>query len=110
MIKEAAIIPKPRYKATLEGVSFAIEFDTNINETKRGIKMRFHPQSEGSELDIRKLNDLANKIAVILQKKFAAYGLQVDRDTQVQDPTVIGFIIPLPSLANFIMSKVIKGQ
>lgn len=110
MIKEAAIIPKPQYKARLEGVLFAVEFDTNINETKRGIKIRFHPQTEGTQqIDIRKLNDLANKITIILQKKFVAHGLQVDRDTEVQDPTVIGFIVPLTSIANFVMSTVIKG-
>lgn len=108
MIKEASIIPKPQYKVTLEGTSFIVQFDTNINETKRGLKMRFHAQT--GEMDIRKLNDLANKIALILQKRFANYGLQVDRDTQVQDPTVIGFIIPLISFSNFIMNRVIKGE
>jgi len=108
MIREAAIIPKPQYKVKLEGVSFAVQFDTNINETKRGVKIRFYPQSE-QQLDIRKLNDLANKIAVILQKKFAEQGLQIDRDTEVQDPTVIGFMLPLASIANFVMNKVIKG-
>lgn len=108
MIREAAIIPKPQYKVKLEGVSFAVQFDTNINETKRGVKIRFYPQSE-QQLDIRKLNDLANKIAVILQKKFAEQGLQIDRDTEVQDPTVIGFMLPLASIANFVMNRVIKG-
>lgn len=110
MIREAAIIPKPQYKVKLEGVSFAVQFDTNINETKRGVKIRFYPQTDGAQqIDIRKLNDLANKIAVILQKKFAEQGLQIDRDTEVQDPTVIGFMLPLASIANFVMNKVIKG-
>ena len=107
-LSEATIIPKPQYKVTLEGVTFIVQFDVNINETKRGIKMRFHPMTEN--IDMRRLSDLADKIALVLQKQFTNVGLQVDRDVQVQDPTVIGFIVPLTSLAHFIMAKVIKGE
>ena len=107
-INEAAIVPRPQYKVSLEGVTFIVQFDTNINETKRGIKVRFYPQQEG--MDVRKLSDLANKIAVVLQKKFAAHNIQIDRDTQVANPTVIGFTIPLVSISNFIMHSVVKGE
>jgi hypothetical protein len=104
----AAIVPKPQYLVTLEGEEFGVVFDTNINETKRGIKMKFVPQNQN--IDIRQLSTIANKIAVILQKKFASYGIQVDRDTQVQNPMVIGFMIPLVSISDFIMKKVIQGS
>lgn len=104
----AAIVPKPQYLVTLEGEEFGVVFDTNINETKRGIKMRFVPQNQN--IDVRQLSDIANKIAVILQKKFASYGIQVDRDTQVKNPMIIGFIIPLVSISDFIMKKVIQGS
>jgi len=104
----ASIIPKPQYKVTLEGEQFGVVFDTNINETKRGIKMRFVPQNQN--IDIRQLSNTANKIAVILQKKFAEYGIQIDRDTQVKNPMIIGFIIPLVSVSDFIMKKVINGE
>lgn len=103
----AAIIPKPQYTATLEGESFGVIFDVNVNETKRGIKMRFVPQNQ--DVDVRRLSDIANKIAVILQSKFANYGIQIDRDTQVQNPMIIGFTIPLISVSDFIMNKVIQG-
>jgi hypothetical protein len=104
----AAIVPKPQYLVTLEGEEFGVVFDTNINETKRGIKMQFVPQNQN--IDIRQLSNIANKIAVILQKKFAGYGIQVDRDTQVQNPMVIGFMVPLVSISDFIMKKVIQGS
>lgn len=103
----ASIIPKPQYIVTLEGEQFGVVFDTNINETKRGIKMRFVPQNQN--IDLRQLSDIANKIAVILQSKFASYGIQIDRDTQVKNPMIIGFIIPLVSISDFIMKKVIQG-
>jgi len=101
------IIPKPQYVVTLEGEQFGVVFDTNINETKRGIKIRFVPQNQN--IDIRQLSEIANKIAVILQKKFADYSIQIDRDTQVRNPMIIGFIIPLVSISDFIMKKVIQG-
>lgn len=104
----AAIIPKPQYIVTLGGEQFGVVFDTNINETKRGIKMRFIPQNQN--IDVRQLADIATKIAVVLQSKFAGYGIQVDRDTQVKNPMIIGFIIPLISISDFIMKKVIKGE
>ena len=104
----ASIVPKPQYKVTLEGEEFGVVFDTNINETKRGIKMRFVPMNQN--IDIRQLSDMANKIAVALQKKFANYGIQVDRDTQVKNPMIIGFMIPLVSISDFIMKKVLRGQ
>jgi len=104
----ASILPKPKYTATLGGERFAVVFDTNINETKRGIKMRFEPDNKS--IDVRQLADLANKIAVILQAKFAGYNIQIDRDTQVKDPMIIGFIIPLQSITDFIMNKVIGGK
>ena len=107
-LKEASILPKPQYRVSLKGISFIVQFDTNINETKRGLKMRFH--SQGGDMDAQKLNELANNIALILQKQFAQFGIQIDRDTQVRDPTVIGFTIPLISFSNFIMNKVIKGE
>ena len=103
----SAIIPKPQYKVTLEGEEFRVIFDTNINETKRGIKMRFEPQNQG--IDIRQLSTIANKIATLLQSRFSNYNIQIDRDTQVKNPMIIGFIVPLVSISDFIMKKVIKG-
>jgi hypothetical protein len=108
MLKENSIIPKPSYRFKIDGVSFSAEFDTSMHETKKGIRITFSPV-EG-QMDVRKLNDYANKIAVVLQKQFANYNIQIDRDTQAQDPTVIRFVIPLVSITNFIINKVIKGQ
>lgn len=104
----ASIVPKPVYNVTIKGETFAVEFDTNINETKRGIKMHFIPQNQN--IDIRQLSTIANEIAVVLQKKFAPFGIQVDRDTQVSNPMILGFMIPLVSISDFIMTKVVQSK
>lgn len=107
-LKEASIVPKPAYKVTLEGQEFNVIFDTNISETKRGLKIRFIPVNQ--EVDVRELSNVANKIAVILQKKFATTGIQIDRDLQPRSPLVIGFTVPLVSISDFIMNRVIRGK
>ena len=104
----AAIVPKPVYKVTLEGETFAVEFDVNINETKRGIKIHFIPQNQN--VDVRQLATMATKIATVLQGRFAQYGIQFDRDTQPKNPMVIGFMIPLSSISDFIMTNIAKAK
>lgn len=103
-----AIIPKPQYTVQLENEKFKVVFDTNINETKRGVKMHFIPLNQN--IDIRMLSDIANKIGTLLQKRFAPYNILIERDTQVKNPLIIGFMIPLKSISDFIMTKVIKGS
>jgi hypothetical protein len=108
ILKEASIVPKPSYRVTLEGQEFNVTFDTNISDTKRGIKLRFTPVNQ--QVDIRELSNIATKIAVILQKKFANTRIQIDRDLQPRNPLVIGFTIPLISISDFIMNRVIRGK
>lgn len=103
----ASIVPKPLYKATLGGEEFNVVFDTNINPTKRGVKIRFEPINQN--IDLRKLSTQADQIAVALQKRFADFSLLIERDTEVKDPMIIGFIMPLSSISDFIMKKVLKG-
>jgi hypothetical protein len=107
-LNEASIVPKPVYKVTLEGQEFNVLFDTNISDTKRGLKIRFIPADQ--QVDIRELSNIANKIAVILQKKFSNTGIQIDRDLQPRNPLIIGFTVPLISISDFIMNKVVRGK
>ncbi len=107
-LQEASIVPKPAYKVSLEGQEFNVVFDTNISETKRGLKIRFIPTNQ--QVDVRELSNVANKIAVLLQKKFATTGIQIDRDLQPRSPLVIGFSVPLASISDFIMNKIIRGK
>jgi hypothetical protein len=99
----AAITPKPETKVTIGGQQFVLVFDIGDNPTKRGIKMKFVPMAQG--IDVRALADIASKISLVLQKRLAPHGLIVDRDTEIKDPMIIGFFIPLEPIADFIVSK-----
>ena len=105
---ESAVIPKPQYPVSLQGNSYTVVFDVNMRDTKRGIKIRFVPKQ--SQVNAADLNTAADQIAIILQKQFSQYGIQVARDTEVRNPAIIGFIVPLSSISDFMMKRVIKGE
>lgn len=106
-LQEAAIIPKPQYKVTLKGTPMTVVFGVNDDPTKTGITMRFtldQPTNNAAAL-----NEIASQITTILQKKFADNSLEINRDTEVKDPSTIGYIIPLTSVTSFMMNKIVKG-
>lgn len=98
----------PEYPVTIAGHSLTLRFDVNINKTKKGVKLQFVLKDVPE--DPRKLQDLANEIGTELQEKFAAKGLQIIYDVENPYKNVIGFLLPLPSLAEFIMKNVLQGQ
>lgn len=98
----------PEYPVTVAGQNLTLRFDVNVNKTKKGVKLQFVLQNVPE--DPRKLQDLANEIGTELQEKFGAKGLQIIYDVENPYKNVIGFLLPLPSLAEFIMKNVLKGQ
>lgn len=107
-LNEALPAAIPEYPVNIAGHSLKLRFDVNINKTKKGIKLQFVlgevPQ------DPRKLQDLSNDIGTELQKKFGDAGLQIVYDVENPYKNVIGFLLPLPSAAEFIMSRVLGGD
>jgi hypothetical protein len=103
----AAIIPKPETKVTISGQQFGVVFDVGVNPTKRGLKLKF--VNLNPNIDVRSQADIASKISLVLQKRLSPHGIIVDRDTEIKDPTIIGFYIPLESISDFIIAK-LKGE
>lgn len=107
-IKEAMQPLMPEFPVNIAGQKLTLRFDVNINKTKKGVKLQFIlPQIPE---DPRKLQDIANKIGSELQEKFGQHNLQIIYDLENPYRNVIGFLIPLPSLADFIINKVLKGS
>lgn len=98
----------PEYPVQIAGQSLILRFDVNINKTKKGVKLQFVLKEVPQ--DPRKLQDLANQIGTELQEKFAAKGLQIVYDVENPYKNVVGFLLPLPSLSQFIMNQVLKGE
>ena len=96
----------PIYSITVEGKKYRLQFDVNENPTKKGVKMQFILDQEFE--DPRDKQELANKISVALQKRFGDAGIMVDYDDRNPFRNVIGFIVPISSIANMLV-KILKG-
>lgn len=96
----------PEYNVDIAGQNLKLRFDVNINKTKKGVKLQFVlPQVPQ---DTRKLQDLTNAIGTELQQRLGNDKLQIVYDVENPYNNVIGFLIPLPSLAEFLMNNVIE--
>jgi hypothetical protein len=96
----------PLFGITVGGKKYKLRFDVNDNPTKKGVKMQFILDQEFE--DPRDKQMLANEISVALQKRLGASGVMVDYDDRNPYKNVIGFIVPLNSVAMMII-KAMKG-
>lgn len=97
----------PQFPVNIAGQKLTLRFDVNINKTKKGIKLQFVLPNVPE--DPRELQNLSNEIGAELQEKFGQQGLQIVYDLENPYRNVIGFLIPLPSVADFVIDKVIKS-
>lgn len=97
----------PKFNVTIAGHSLVLKFDVNKNPTKMGVKLQFVLSS--SDMDPKEKQELATKISTVLQKKLGEANIMVDYDTQTPYKNVIGYVVPIHSLATLIV-KLIKGE
>lgn len=100
----------PEYPIEIDGHHLTLRFDVNINKTKKGVKLQFVMPEVSQVKDPRKVQQMTNELGTKLQQKFAESGLQIIQDLENPYKNVIGFLIPLPSLATFIIKNVLKQE
>ena len=96
----------PEFPVEVAGNHLTLRFDVNINKTKKGVKLQF--VMKDIPQDPRQAQQLANEIGTELQQKFGDAGLQVVYDVENPYKNVIGFLLPLPSLANYLIKNIFK--
>jgi hypothetical protein len=96
----------PRFNITVAGKKYGLQFDVNDRPTKKGIRMQFILDKEFE--DPRDKQALAGKISIALQKRFGDAGIMIDFDDRTAYRNVIGFIVPIDSIANMLV-KILKG-
>lgn len=96
----------PRLNISVAGKKYALQFDVNVNPTKKGVKLQFILDQDIE--DPRDKQKLASEISVALQKRLGESGIMVDYDDRNPYKNVIGFIVPLNSVAKMIV-KAMKG-
>lgn len=98
----------PRVNITVGGKKYLLQFDVNTNPTKKGVKLQFVVDQEFQ--DPREKQALASEISVALQKRLGASGVMVDYDDRNPYKNVIGFIVPLTSVAKLIIQAMKSGE
>ena len=98
----------PTVNVTVGGKEYVLQFDVNTNPTKKGVKLQFVLDQEFQ--DPKKKQVLASKISVVLQTRLGASDIMVDYDDRNPYRNVIGFIVPLTSVANLIIQAMKGGE
>ena len=98
----------PEFPVEIAGHHLTLRFDVNINKTKKGVKLQFVMQDIPQ--DPRQAQQMANEIGTELQQKFGDAGLQVVYDVENPYKNVIGYLLPLPSLADYLIKNVFKAE
>ena len=92
---------------TADNTTFIMRTGVNKNPTKLGLKIQFTPKSGALDRDTKA------RLAQVLQSKLndslRKFNLQASIDTDVPNPEVIGFLIPLMQVKNMIV-KAIGGS
>lgn len=107
-LKEALPPLIPEYPVEVAGHHLTLRFDVNINKTKKGVKLQF--VMKDIPQDPRQVQQMANEIGTELQQRFGDDGLQVIYDVENPYKNVVGFLLPLPSLADYLIKNVLKGD
>lgn len=92
-----------------EQTKFKLKVDVSNkqSETKLGVRIQLTPKEGMLEPDVR--DSLEATIMKKLNTSLGQYDIQVSKDTDVPNPEVLGFFIPLAQIKNMIV-KSIKGS
>lgn len=97
----------PEFPVEIAGHHLTLRFDVNINKTKKGVKLQF--VMNDIPQDTREAQQLASEIGTELQQKFGNSGLQIVYDVENPYKNVVGFLLPLPSLADYLIKNIFKS-
>ena len=85
-----------------------VDVSNKQSETKLGIRIQLEPKEGFLELDVKDSLEIA--ITKKLNNSLEQFDMQVSKDTDVPDPTVIGFFIPLSQIKNMVVKSLGGGK
>ena len=80
-----------------------VDVSNKQSETKLGIRIQLEPKEGFLEPDLK--DKLEATLAKKLNNALEQFDMQVSKDTDVPDPTVIGYFIPLSQIKNMIVKS-----
>lgn len=101
ILEEAKKVLNEVTKVNYKGHTFLVKVDVNEDPTKKGIKLQFLPKTFGS-LSPTQQDDIAIDIQNRLEQELSKVGIQLERDRELKDKTIIGFFIPIEYVSRII--------
>ena len=95
-------------KVNFAGHKFVLKIDVNEDPNRKGVKVKFIHTSFG-QLTSTEQNDIAIELQKRLENGLQSYELNVERDRNLKDKTVIGFFIYIEYFDKLIR-KALSGQ
>lgn len=95
-------------KINFKGQQFVLKVDVNEDPNKKGIKVQFLPTSFGN-LTRTEQDDIAIALNDKLSAGLKSYGLDVERDRNLKDKTIIGFFVYIEYFDKLVR-KALSGQ
>lgn len=77
-----------------KGQIYNLQVDTNEDPKKKGIKIKFIPASL-TQISPEEQNDIAISLEQKLEPGLLKHGMKIERDRELRDPSIIGFMINL---------------
>ena len=102
LVKEALQEAEASFGKDNTKFKISVDVGNPQSETKLGLRIKLRP-SEGF-LEPDKKGELEAAIMTKMNNSLEQFNIQVSKDTDVPDPEVMGFFIPLPQLKNMIIS------
>lgn len=95
-------------KVNFKGHQFILRVDVNEDPNKKGIKVQFVPTTFGSMTPTEQ-DDIAIALGEKLSSGLKQYGLDIERDRNLKDKTVVGFFIYIEYISRLIR-QALAGQ
>ena len=92
LLKEIQNVIAEATKVNFKGKQFVLKVDVNEDHNKKGIKVQFIP-ADMSPINPTEQNEIAMALSDKLDSGLKQFGMQVERDRQLKDKSVIGFFI-----------------
>jgi hypothetical protein len=108
LLQEVKKVLKEAVKVNFKGQSFVLKVDVNEDPNKKGIKVQFIPASM-SPINPTEQNEIAIELSSKLDAGLKKFGMQVERDRELKDKSIIGFFIYIEYLDK-IIRQALEGQ
>ena len=92
LLQEIRNVISEATKVNFKGHKFVLKIDVNEDPNKKGIKVQFLPTTFQAT-NTTQQNEIAIALADKLSSGLQEYGMQVERDRELRDKSIIGFFI-----------------